>query len=70
MGRVSADGVPSLAPEVVLLFKAKNARQRDEHDLDQTLPLLSADERAWLHDAITLVHPGHPWVTRLHEDQN
>jgi hypothetical protein len=70
MGRVSADGVPFLAPEVVLLFKAKNARERDEHDLDQALPLLSADERAWLRNAITLVHPGHPWLTRLHEDQN
>lgn len=70
MGRVSVDGLPFLAPEVVLLFKAKNARERDEHDLNQALPRLSEDERAWLHDAIALVHPGHPWLTRLQEDQN
>jgi Aminoglycoside-2''-adenylyltransferase len=65
MGRVSAGGVPFLAPEVVLLFKAKNARERDEHDLNQALPLLSAEERAWLRDAIALVHPAHAWSARL-----
>jgi aminoglycoside-2''-adenylyltransferase len=69
-GRVSADGVPFLAPEVVLLFKAKNVRDRDELDLQQALPVLSAKERTWLRDAIALVHPGHPWNARLGPAQN
>jgi Aminoglycoside-2''-adenylyltransferase len=65
MGRVLVDGVPFLAPEVVLLFKAKNWRERDEHDLNEALPLLSAHERAWFGNALALVHTGHPWLARL-----
>jgi hypothetical protein len=70
MGRVSADGVPFLAPEVVLLFKAKNVRDRDELDLQLSLPMLSAERRAWLRDAIAVVHPDHPWNALLGPRQN
>ena len=56
------DGVPYLAPEVVLLFKAKAAREKDELDLERALPLLEPARRAWLADALRLVHPGHAWI--------
>ena len=56
------DGVPYLAPEVVLLFKAKAAREKDELDLGRALPLLEPARRAWLADALRLVHPGHAWI--------
>jgi hypothetical protein len=55
------DGIPYLAPEVVLLFKAKNVRDKDLTDLRWVLPLLDAGRRTWLRDALDLVHPGHAW---------
>lgn len=65
VGRRTVDGVPYLAPEVILLFKAKRARPRDEGDLDAVLPLLDAEARGWLRLAIERVHPGHRWLERL-----
>lgn len=62
--RVAA-GVPYLVPEIVLLFKAKHARPKDETDLEQLLPHLEAGARAWLAGALARVHPGHSWLARL-----
>jgi len=62
---VSADGIPYVQPEIVLLFKAKAVRDKDTVDWAGTLPLLSADQRGWLADALDLVHPGHPWLSAL-----
>ncbi len=59
------DGVPYLAPEVQLLFKAKALRPRDQQDFESALPKLSAGARAWLADALQQVHPGHPWSLHL-----
>jgi hypothetical protein len=59
--RNDASGLPFLAPEVALLFKAKAARDKDCADFAGTLPLLDADQRRWLVDALALVHPDHPW---------
>ncbi|MEV0391842.1 nucleotidyltransferase domain-containing protein [Polymorphospora rubra] len=63
--RYSADGIPYLCPEVVLLFKAKSDRDKDRIDFEGTVPLLSSDERRWLKDALDVVHPQHPWLARL-----
>ncbi|WP_207916536.1 hypothetical protein [Micromonospora sp. KC723] len=61
--RHDAHGLPFLAPEVALLFKAKASRDKDRFDFAGTLPLLDADQRRWLVDALALVHPNHPWRT-------
>jgi hypothetical protein len=58
----TADGIPYQRPEVALLFKAKHTREKDQLDFENVLPLLSPDARAWLTDALELVHPGHPWI--------
>ena len=63
--RRSADGVPYLSPEVVLLFKAKAVRDKDRVDFDGTVALLSPEQRRWLDDALGLVHPEHQWRSRL-----
>ncbi|MBX2994956.1 MAG: hypothetical protein KF681_09040 [Bdellovibrionaceae bacterium] len=63
--RLDARGLPVLAPEIVLLFKAKYAREKDERDLEAVLPLLSPAARTWLHDALDFIHPGHPWIVRV-----
>jgi hypothetical protein len=53
--------IPYLSPEVVLLFKAKHRRPKDEDDYAALAPVLTVAERAWLDDALDMVHPGHPW---------
>ncbi|MFI5916550.1 nucleotidyltransferase domain-containing protein [Dactylosporangium sp. NPDC051541] len=58
-------GLPFMAPEVVLLFKAKASRDKDARDFAVTLPALDADQRRWLTDALALVHPGHPWLATV-----
>jgi hypothetical protein len=55
-------GIPYGRPEVVLLFKAKAHRPKDEEDLAAVLPHLDASRRAWLAGALERVHPGHPWL--------
>ena len=61
----TADGIPYLSPEVVLLFKAKAARSKDRADFDNVLPRLTDEQRAWLARALRIVHPGHEWLARL-----
>jgi hypothetical protein len=61
----TSEGIPFLAIEAVLLFKAKHHRPKDEADFTGTLPFLSRAERGWLDATLGLVHPGHPWRTRL-----
>ncbi len=58
----TADGIPYQRPEIALLFKAKHTREKDQLDFESVLPLLAPDARAWLTDALELVHPGHPWI--------
>ncbi|WP_416519300.1 hypothetical protein [Streptomyces achromogenes] len=57
------DGIPYLAPELVLLFKAKHARRKDQADFEATVPHMTAAQRETLTELLTRVHPGHPWVS-------
>jgi len=59
--RRTPDGIPYLSPEVVLLFKAKHRRDKDEAVFAAVTPVLSEPQRQWLDAALDLVHPGHPW---------
>jgi hypothetical protein len=63
--RHTDDGVPYLAPEIVLLFKAKARRPKDEADLASLLPVLDGAQRDWLARSLTVVHPGHPWIAAV-----
>jgi hypothetical protein len=65
--RHTSDGIPFLAIETVLLFKAKHRREKDEADFEGALPLLSRPERGWLDATLGLVHPEHPWRARLRQ---
>lgn len=62
---IAPDAVRYATPEVTLLFKAKQHRRKDEIDLDNAWPLMTAAQRRWLHDAVVRLHPGHPWSDRL-----
>jgi hypothetical protein len=57
----SAAGIPSLCPEVVLLYKAKAPTDRDRVDFERLLPKLGAGARMWFAAALDKCHPGHEW---------
>ena len=61
----TADGIPYGRPEIILLFKAKRVRPKDEADFAAVLPQLDASRREWLVEALELTHPGHAWLERL-----
>jgi hypothetical protein len=61
----TAEGIPYLAPEIVLLFKAKHTRPKDEDDFAATVPHLGEARVRWLVDALERVHPGHRWLDEL-----
>lgn len=58
-------GIPLLAPEVVLLFKAKLMRTWDAADFDTAAAVMGLERRSWLTDALEQSHPGHEWITAL-----
>lgn len=65
-GCVSVDGIPYVAPEVALLYKAKGHEiEKNAADFDAALPALEPAARAWLREALTIAHPDHPWLARL-----
>jgi hypothetical protein len=66
IGSVTADGIPYLAPEIQLLYKARTPRPKDDIDLTVTLPILTQPQRQWLSDALSLAYgPDHAWRARL-----
>ena len=58
-------GIPYVRPEIVLLFKAKHARPKDEGDLAAVLPRLDASRRRLLAGWLEQVHPVHFWIADL-----
>jgi hypothetical protein len=58
-------GLPYLAPGLVLLFKAKRARDKDELDFRRAIPRLKPEESAALRGWLQRLHPGHDWIGRL-----
>lgn len=65
IGRQTQEGIPYLAPEIQVLYKAKGRRPKDEADFFIALPHLDAEARRWLAQSLTLVHPGHAWLSLL-----
>jgi hypothetical protein len=58
---VADDGVRYLAPEVALLFKARQSRRKDRIDLENVWPLLDQPRREWLRAAVARAYPDHAW---------
>jgi Aminoglycoside-2''-adenylyltransferase len=75
LGSVTADGIPYLAPEIQLLYKATGrqatGRQatgrlpKDEADFMHAVPALDRERRQWLRTALTTAQPHHPWLDLL-----
>lgn len=57
------DGLPVLAPEIALLYKAARPEEAAaRQDFDAVYPLLDEAQRQWLHAALTRQFPGHVWL--------
>lgn len=62
---VAPDGLRYARPEVTLMFKAAQSREKDQRDAEVALPLLDAHARGWLRDTVARFDSRHPWVTAL-----
>ncbi|GGQ99779.1 nucleotidyltransferase domain-containing protein [Deinococcus ruber] len=64
--RISAGGLPYLAPEAALLFKSAtrgtHPRPKDQRDFERTRPYLNEAARAWLAQHLSA---GHTWAAAL-----
>jgi len=63
--RYTDENIPYLAPELVLLFKAKHARQKDQTDFEATVPHMTPSQRKTLTELLAIAHPGHRWLADL-----
>ncbi len=60
--RRDSSGIPFLAPEIQLLYKARPVRAEDQADFDHVAPRLDPDARTWLRTALTSAEPRHEWL--------
>ena len=58
-------GVKFLCPEIVLLYKSKNPRAKDEQDFQAVVKRLDAERKEWLKDAIKVSNSEHHWLRSL-----
>jgi hypothetical protein len=63
--RRTAQGLPYLAPEIQLLYKASTPRPRDKEDFAQVIPRLDAPARKWLRESLQVTQPSHDWLPAL-----
>lgn len=59
------DGIPYLAPELVLLFKARHTRPKDQADFEETVPHMTPAQRTALAGLLARAYPGHRWLANL-----
>ena len=62
---LSADGMPYLAPEIVLLYKSRNPQATDEADFQAVCDMLGAEQKVWLRQALEKAAPEHRWLEEL-----
>jgi hypothetical protein len=58
--------LPVLCPAIVLLFKSKNRRAKDDADFQRIRAALGGQQRRWLHESLRICDPEHPWLAHLH----
>ncbi|MCA1012901.1 nucleotidyltransferase domain-containing protein [Halobacillus halophilus] len=61
----SEQGVPYLNPEIVLLYKAKNTREKDHQDFHSIFPHLNERQKEWIKQSLMHHQPEHVWLEKL-----
>lgn len=59
------EGIPYLAPEIQLLYKARAPRAQDQEDFEHVAPRLSPSARRWLQESLAKMDPHHGWLSAL-----
>jgi hypothetical protein len=54
-----------LPREVLLLYKSKQTRPKDEADFTALIETMALNEQAWMKSALMLSDGNHPWIDRL-----
>ena len=64
---LTANDIPILAPEMVLLYKSTAANETEyQMDFDNTLSELSKEQKAWLKNSLSIMFPdGHKWLDAI-----
>ncbi|WP_079510237.1 nucleotidyltransferase domain-containing protein [Mesobacillus jeotgali] len=65
VGSFNESGIPYLKPEIVLLYKSKNIRTKDQLDFLGVLDKLTPKQKKWLRVALSLQDSYHPWLEKL-----
>jgi len=65
MALTTGDGLRYMAPEIILLYKARLMRDWDHADFETALPEMTLGPRHWLFHALEQTESGHPWMARL-----
>jgi hypothetical protein len=63
--RATPDGTRYLAPEIQLLYKARDLRPEDRSDFEHAAPRLESVAVGWLRDGLARLYPEHPWLPEL-----
>ena len=59
----SKSKIPILCPEIVLLYKSKSIKEKDEKDLTSALEKMNNDQLNWLKTALLKTYANdHPWI--------
>jgi hypothetical protein len=58
-------GIPILAPEIILLYKAKHDREENDHDFRVIVGALAPEKKGWLRDMLVNLYGHHKWVQYL-----
>lgn len=64
-GWQTQEGMMVINPQIQLLYKAKQLREKDEIDFQACLPTLTGEQKQWLKSALQQVHPTHRWIGQL-----
>ncbi|MBY0121616.1 nucleotidyltransferase domain-containing protein [Bacillus sp. S/N-304-OC-R1] len=62
---ITKTGIPYLNPEIVLLYKAKNTREKDHQDFITIKDYLDDEKKKWLRNALEIHEPEHMWLQFL-----
>ena len=61
----SASGIPTIRPEIQLLYMAKSTSLENQRDFEMARPHLTAGAAMWLKGALEITLPGHHWTHQL-----